>query len=105
MDVKALKKHVARTIRLHREQLGLSQAALGRVVDLSETTISRIERGEYLPTLEKIYSLSRALNKHPMTLLQGDDLSKFVEGLPRESQLELQEVLGKILAMSKTRSR
>lgn len=105
MDTAALKKHVANVVKHHRNLLGLSQAALGSKVDLSETTISRIERAEYLPTLENLYGLSKALGIHPIELLQGDSVSKFLEGLPRELQLELHSVLGAVLSKNKGKPR
>jgi transcriptional regulator with XRE-family HTH domain len=103
MDATALKRHIAHTIRSRREQLGLSQTELGMRVELSETTISRIEREEYLPTLEKMYYLAHALDIHPVTLLQGDDLTKFVAGLSKESRLGLRAALEKLLHGTKTK--
>lgn len=103
MDTEALKQHVANVVKHRRKLLGLSQAALGSKVDLSETTISRIERAEYLPTLENMYGLSKALGLHPIELLQGDSVSKFLEGLPRDLQVELHGALGAVLSKNKGR--
>lgn len=103
MDVESLKKHIARVVKTHREQLNLSQTALGQLVGLSETTISRIERAEYLPSLEKAYSLAKALNTHPMVLLQGDSLTSFLKALPREAQIEIQSALSDLISRKKPR--
>jgi transcriptional regulator with XRE-family HTH domain len=84
-------------VRSQRKKLKLTQPALGRRVGLSETTISRIERGEYLPTLEKTYELAKVLRIHPIELLCGDELLDFLRGLPRELQIELHDAMAALL--------
>jgi DNA-binding XRE family transcriptional regulator len=97
VSIKALKAHVAATVKRHRIELNMTQPALGDHVGLSETTISRIERGEYLPTLEKTYELAKALRIHPIELLSGDPLSEFIKGLPRDQQVELHQAIKALL--------
>ena len=49
-------KHTAATFTALRERLGLSQAAMGEAIGLSQAQVSRIENGErqITPMLQKI---------------------------------------------------
>jgi transcriptional regulator with XRE-family HTH domain len=47
-----------REVRLAR---GLSQSALGKLVDMSEPAINRYERGGRKPTREKMHQIAKAL--------------------------------------------
>lgn len=63
-------------IRARRFALGLSQAALAEVVDLTPNYIGLLERGEALPTVQTLLVLGRALEATPTELLgegTGDD--------------------------------
>lgn len=48
-------------VKFYRKQRGLSQAELAKMIDVSRNTISSIERGEYIPSLETAFKLCEAL--------------------------------------------
>jgi len=48
-------------MRKIREDTGLSQEKFGFKVNLHRTFISQVERGIKLPSLEKLYSISKVL--------------------------------------------
>ena len=48
-------------VKFYRKQRGLSQAELAKMVGVSRNTISSIERGEYIPSLETAFKLCNAL--------------------------------------------
>ena len=56
--------------RERREELGLSQEALGYRADLHRTFISDIERGRRNPTVKVIWKLAVALDSRPSALFQ-----------------------------------
>src|SRR6185295_14978561 len=103
MNVSTLKKHVAQVVQEHRMRRGLTQAELGKAVELSETTVSRIERGEYLPTFEKVFALAEALSIHPLELMKGDSLAEFIENLPRDQLRELRQVASELISRHQKR--
>jgi putative transcriptional regulator len=39
------------SLKVHRARLGINQAELGKLADVSRQTISSIERGEYNPSV------------------------------------------------------
>ncbi|MGD8813792.1 MAG: helix-turn-helix domain-containing protein [Anaerolineales bacterium] len=45
-----------------RKELKLSQEELAQMVGVSQATISRIEKGEYAPSLQMLIKIARALN-------------------------------------------
>jgi transcriptional regulator with XRE-family HTH domain len=63
----------------------------------SRTYVSLLERAEKSPTLDKIESLSRAMNVHPLTLLtltfMKRGASKHVEDIQRIVRSELASLL------------
>ena len=103
MDATALRRRIAEIVQHNRKRLGITQTELGRIVELSETTISRIERSEYLPTLEKVYALATALEIHPMELMRGDSILDFIRGLSRRQLLELRDALSVALPRRRPR--
>ena len=48
-------------VKFYRKQRGLSQAELAKKVGVSRNSISSIERGEYIPSLETAFELCIAL--------------------------------------------
>jgi transcriptional regulator with XRE-family HTH domain len=56
-------KVVGRTIRIFRLKAGYAQTKLAKAADLDVKTISRLENGDFLPSLETVVALSRALGR------------------------------------------
>ncbi|MBQ7332869.1 MAG: helix-turn-helix transcriptional regulator [Clostridia bacterium] len=48
-------------VKFYRKQRGLSQAELAKKIGVSRNSISSIERGEYIPSLETAFELCEAL--------------------------------------------
>ena len=55
-------------VRLRREELGLSQEALGYKAHVHRTYVSDVERGARNPTVKVIWKLAVALETEPSTL-------------------------------------
>lgn len=51
------KAYLAKTIKMYRKKLNLTQAELAERVDLSDQHISRIESGCYTPSLKSFSKL------------------------------------------------
>lgn len=47
------------TLKVQRAKLGINQAKLGQLADVSRQTISSIERGEYNPSITLVLKLSK----------------------------------------------
>ena len=56
-------------VRIKREELGLSQEALGYRAKVHRTYVSDIERGARNPTVKVIWKLAEALETQPSVLL------------------------------------
>jgi DNA-binding XRE family transcriptional regulator len=56
-------KIVGRTIRSFRLKAGYAQAKLAKAVNVDVKTISRLENGDFLPSLDTAAALSRALGR------------------------------------------
>jgi transcriptional regulator with XRE-family HTH domain len=56
-----------------RKELKLSQAALGKLVQVAHVTISQWERDETQPAGKRLFALSKALQCNPTWLMFGDD--------------------------------
>ncbi|WP_028659125.1 helix-turn-helix domain-containing protein [Nocardioides insulae] len=61
-DRQSLLPVIARSLRTHRERVGLSQAELARRADISKSTLSQLEAGAGNPSVETIWALSVALD-------------------------------------------
>nr|3JXB_C Chain C, Repressor protein C2 [Lederbergvirus P22]3JXB_D Chain D, Repressor protein C2 [Lederbergvirus P22]3JXC_L Chain L, Repressor protein C2 [Lederbergvirus P22]3JXC_R Chain R, Repressor protein C2 [Lederbergvirus P22]3JXD_L Chain L, Repressor protein C2 [Lederbergvirus P22]3JXD_R Chain R, Repressor protein C2 [Lederbergvirus P22] len=59
-------------IRARRKKLKIRQAALGKMVGVSNVAISQWERSETEPNGENLLALSKALQCSPDYLLKGD---------------------------------
>jgi transcriptional regulator with XRE-family HTH domain len=62
-----IQKAFGNSLRIARKACNLSQEEFSDVS--SRTYLSSLERGLKSPTLEKVQSLSRRMNIHPLTLL------------------------------------
>lgn len=48
-------------IRKRREEIGLSQAGLARLLDIAQTQVNRYERGERVPRGPRLQKIARIL--------------------------------------------
>jgi transcriptional regulator with XRE-family HTH domain len=58
-----------------RGKRGLDQAALAAKVGISQSTWSRIERGDSSLTVEQLYRAARALGQRPSDILKAADVA------------------------------
>lgn len=68
-----IRKHLSARIRALRERAGLTQKALGDLVQMDKMTIWRIEQGESWPVYENLERISQALGTDIEYLFQGLD--------------------------------
>jgi transcriptional regulator with XRE-family HTH domain len=57
-----LKANLARSVKLRRKELGLSQEELADLAEIDRTYASQIERGVANPSLEVLFRISSALD-------------------------------------------
>lgn len=68
-------KKFGERLRAVRKEKGISQDALSRLSDIDRSYIGRMDRGEVNITLDKLYSLAKALDCQPSELLPEMDYS------------------------------
>lgn len=61
---------VTNTIRAQREQVGMTQAELARLIGVTRQTLIAIEQGKYSPTLELAFQIARAFDVRLEDLFQ-----------------------------------
>lgn len=69
----ALATQIGEAIRTRRKAAGMTQAALAEAVSLETETISRMENGQRLPTLEKLVELADAFQTPIATFFEHVD--------------------------------
>ncbi len=67
---------------IHRKLAKLSQAHIGRMMGVDKMTISKWERGKYVPPARHIAKLARILKTKPqrLMLLDFEERSKVLNG-------------------------
>ena len=66
---KSIEETVAERIRLERERRGLSQAELARRAKISQSNLTRLERGDRAFTISTLGKLANGLKMNPAELL------------------------------------
>lgn len=72
VDSKLLRTVLARSIRLRRAALGISQEALADLCGLHRTYVGSVERAERNVSIDNIQKLATALEVSASDLLTGD---------------------------------
>jgi transcriptional regulator with XRE-family HTH domain len=78
---------VGRVLAFHREQTGLSQADLAHVAGVTQSTWSKVERGESSLALEQLRLVAPAMKKRPGEIV--DEAERAADAL-RESGVDVQ---------------
>lgn len=65
-------KKIGKNIQSHRHKLGLTQANLAELVELSNTHISHLETGDGTMSLESLIAIADALKTTPDYILLGN---------------------------------
>jgi DNA-binding XRE family transcriptional regulator len=89
-------------VRLHRERLdGMTQEKLGKIVGLSRTSITNIEKGRQHVSLHHIIAIAEALKVRPHVLLpsEGEAVpdSRVAKRLPPGTEREIAEWAEKLV--------
>lgn len=74
IEIKSIEKKIGEQVRRRRKMLGISQEELGELVDLSLTSISRLENGHQIVSVLKLIEIATALNVEVSVLLQDTQL-------------------------------
>lgn len=99
----ALNVRVGRNIKLARTQIGMTQGQLAEAIDIDTVTLSRIETGAQLPSLDRLQHIAEILQVPlPVLVADASDRTAFAEmmadalnGLPEREQTFLRDfVLG-----------
>ncbi|MBQ8459180.1 helix-turn-helix transcriptional regulator [bacterium] len=69
------KKYIAKKIKEYRKKLGVTQAELAEKIDIGTKQISRIEVGDFYPSLNTFFKIVETLNI---------DLNEFITNTPNE---------------------
>lgn len=67
--VDPLYREFGRLMKSGRETTGMSQAALGRRIGLSRTSVTNIESGRQHVSLRQLFEIAQALGRSPESLL------------------------------------
>jgi transcriptional regulator with XRE-family HTH domain len=75
---------VAISLVAYRADHGLTQTALGRLLDMSQPAIARLEAGDHLPTLQTLLRLSEMLGLEILVTMMppGRDQNGSAQELP-----------------------
>jgi len=101
-QAEAVYREFGKLMRLHRRaQDGLTQEALGKLVGLSRTSITNIEKGRQPVALHQLFALAEALRVQPAALLPNAganrDASWARDKLPPDTPVKIQEWAGQII--------
>ncbi len=93
--VDELKRRLGLTVQAARRRAGLTQEALAALIERTPESVSNIERGRQLPTIETLVDLGRELAVPLSDFLDGLDGVAGGSGLSRErvqQEAKLREV-------------
>lgn len=85
-NLKALYRAFGELVRRSREQRALSQEKLGRLVGLSRTSITNVEKGRHHLVIHQLLAFARALKVPPEALLPSRRSTKRRCGAGRKSR-------------------
>jgi transcriptional regulator with XRE-family HTH domain len=77
----ALALRIGRNIKNARTLLGMTQGQLAELLDLENVTVSRIETGAQLPSIDRLDEVAKALNVSLTTLLADTNKSSAMADL------------------------
>lgn len=77
----ALAVRIGRNIKNARTKLGMTQGQLAELLDLENVTVSRIETGAQLPSIDRLDEVAKALNVSLTTLLADTNKSSAMADL------------------------
>ena len=84
------KVRIGKTLRLARQESGMTQEELARKSGLPQSHISRIERGEHSPSYKTVKAIADALSTTPESIyddIYGLGLTEILSGKPSEKSV------------------
>jgi len=90
--VDELKRRLGLTVQAARRRAGLTQEALAALIERTPESVSNIERGLQLPTIETLADLGRALGLPTVEFLDGVDNSRTVTRERAQMEARLREL-------------
>lgn len=89
-EASALGARIGRNIKVARTRLGMTQSALAETLGIESVTVSRIETGAQLPSVDRLEDIAKVLKVSLTTLLSdlteketfGELLGEAVKDLP-----------------------
>ena len=90
----ALGTQVGRNIKIARTQRGMTQGQLAEAIDIETVTLSRVETGAQLPSLDRLQHISEVLHVSLPSLVADEHnpvlfletIAAALNGLPRREQ-------------------
>lgn len=93
--------NLGQLIRDNRKQNNLLLRELAATLEIDTAILSKIERGERMPTDEQIEKLSKALNIEVKKLVENQIIDKIIMTLHKvDNQLEIIEIIRKKIKLS-----
>lgn len=80
---------IGRNVKIARTRLGITQSQLAETLDLENVTVSRIETGAQLPSIDRLEEIAKALKVSLTTLLADTSKSSAYAELLAEVMTEL----------------
>lgn len=84
-----LGKRIGRNIKLGRTRLGMTQGQLAEQLDIEVATVSRIETGAQLPSLERLEGISKVLELSLGAIISDTGKAESLGDLISEALAEL----------------
>lgn len=69
-----LKKTLSKNILLRRKELKISQAKLAEMLNIDNVTVSRLETGKNLPSIQLLIQISQILNINISDLISSENI-------------------------------
>jgi len=79
-----LKLSISQRFKVFRESLNINQSEMGKLLDLSQSTITGIEKGKSFPTIPTIITLMENCNLNVKWLLTGEGDMLLSESVEKE---------------------
>ena len=90
--VDELKRRLGLTVQAARRRAGMTQEGLAALIDRTPESVSNIERGRQLPTIETLADLGRVLDVPIIEFLDGVDNGRAVTRERAQMEARIREL-------------
>ncbi len=103
-----LAQAVGKTISKHRKALGMTQADLAELLNMSNDAISRLERGNIVPSVIRLFELAEIFDCDVEDLLNGGSsrnrdlalrLANLMMDIEEEKRLQIVDLMERIVVL------